>query len=296
MEEALKPPRKRSLVLNLIVGFIALVGGLVLLVLGSGDASRQPNLLQLTLALVLFVVVALFSYQTFLVLTTRFQLTRSALELQWGFRREVLPLEQVEWAHPVLDFDSPMPLPGFVLPFQYYGIRRIRGLGTVEFAATDRRNMVLIRSDERHFVISPADPRGFAQDFESLSGQGVTEAVEAVSENARTRIGEIFQDGMAKKLFASGVIGLLILALVTIALSATRPTITWITLEQVSSNRLLLLLLIGALDWLLNTLLGGYCFLRGLLEKHWIFLIWSWSGLVSLILAAAAVFMSIGSA
>ena len=293
MEEALKPPRKRSLVLNLIVGFIALVGGLVLLVLGSGDASRQPNLLQLTLALVLFVVVALFSYQVFLVLTTRFQLTRFALELQWGFRREVLPLEQVEWAHPVLDFDSPMPLPGFVLPFQYYGIRRIRGLGTVEFAATDRRNMVLIRADSRHFVISPEDAYAFASEFEKLSALGPQEAVAPLSQTGRNLIGEILQDSMARKLFTAGIVGLLTLTAVSIALSATRPTITWITLELVPSNRLLLLLLVGGLDWLLNTFLGGYFYLRGLLEKRWIFLIWSWSAFMSLTLSAAAVFMSV---
>ena len=293
MEEALKPPRKRSLVLNLIVGFIALVGGLVLLVLGSGDALRQPNLLQLTLALVLFVVEALFSYQVFLVLTTRFQLTRSALELQWGFRREVLPLEQVEWAHPVLDFDSPMPLPGFVLPFQYYGIRRIRGLGTVEFAATDRRNMVLIRADNRHFVISPEDAYAFASEFEKLSALGPQEVVAPLSQTGRNLIGEILQDGMARKLFTAGIVGLLTLTAVSIALSATRPTITWITLELVPSNRLLLLLLVGGLDWLLNTFLGGYFYLRGLLEKRWIFLIWSWSAFMSLTLSAAAVFMSV---
>lgn len=293
MEEALKPPRKRSLVLNLIVGFIALVGGLVLLVLGSGDALRQPNLLQLTLALVLFVVVALFSYQVFLVLTTRFQLTRSALELQWGFRREVLPLEQVEWAHPVLDFDSPMPLPGFVLPFQYYGIRRIRGLGTVEFAATDRRNMVLIRADNRHFVISPEDAYAFASEFEKLSALGPQEVVAPLSQTGRNLIGEILQDSMARKLFTAGIVGLLTLTAVSIALSATRPTITWITLELVPSNRLLLLLLVGGLDWLLNTFLGGYFYLRGLLEKRWIFLIWSWSAFMSLTLSAAAVFMSV---
>lgn len=293
MEEALKPPRKRSLVLNLIVGFIALVGGLVLLVLGSGDASRQPNLLQLALALVLFVVEALFSYQVFLVLTTRFQLTRSALELQWGFRREVLPLEQVEWAHPVLDFDSPMPLPGFVLPFQYYGIRRIRGLGTVEFAATDRRNMVLIRADSRHFVISPEDAYAFASEFEKLSALGPQETIAPLSQTGRNLIGEILQDSMARKLFTAGIVGLLTLTAVSIALSATRPTITWITLELVPSNRLLLLLLVGGLDWLLNTFLGGYFYLRGLLEKRWIFLIWSWSAFMSLTLSAAAVFMSV---
>ena len=296
MDDTIKPPRLLSLVFDLALGFLALVGALVLLVIGSGSAVREPNLLFLAIAALLVIVVIFFSYRVFLILTTRYLLTRSSLELHWGFQRELIPLDQAEWAHPVSDFDSPMPLPGFLLPFQYYGTRTIRGLGVVEFAATDRRNMVLIQAGERYFVISPEDAHAFAAEFESLSQLGVAEPVEPVSQTARTLLGEIMQDGMAKKLFVAGVIGLLVLVVVTVALSATRQTVTWITLEQVPSNRLLLLLLVGALDWLLNIFVGGYFFLRGLLEKRWVFLFWSWSVVISLILAAAAVFMSLGSA
>ena len=156
--------------------------------------------------------------------------------------------------------------------------------------------MVLIRADSRHFVISPEDAYAFASDFENLSALGPQEPVAPLSQTGRNLIGEILQDGMARKLFTAGIVGLLILTAVSIVLSATRPTITWITLEQVPSNRLLLLLLVGALDWLLNTFLGGYFYLRRLLEKRWVFLFWSWSVVVSLILAIAAVFMTLGSA
>lgn len=155
--------------------------------------------------------------------------------------------------------------------------------------------MVLIRADGRHFVISPLDARAFARDFENVSGLGAAEAVEPVSQNLRSMLSEIFQDTAAKKLLAAGLAGVLLLALVTIALSATRLTVTWITLEQVPSNRLLLLLLVGGLDWLLNTFVGAYFYLRGLLEKRWIFLVWGWSVLISLTLAIAAIFMSLGS-
>ena len=296
MEDAIKPPRLLSLIFDLALGFLALIGTLVLLVLGSGTTARDPNQLFVGLAALLLVVALFFAYRVFLILTTRYQLTRSALELHWGFQRELIPLDRVEWAHPVSDFDSPMPLPGFLLPFQYYGKRTIRGLGVVEFAATDRRNLVLIQAGDRYFVISPPDAHAFTQEFENLSQLGVAEPVEWVSQNARTMLGEIMQDGMAKKLFVAGVLGLLVLVVVTVALSATRLTVTWITLELVPSNRLMLLLLVGSLDWLLNTFLGAYFYLRRLLEKRWIFLIWSWSVLMSLTLAAAAVFMSLGSA
>ena len=295
MDQVYQPPRRANLIFNLGLGFLALVGALVLLVLGSGNAAREPSLLFVVLAALLVMVVIFFSYRVFLILTTRYLLTRSSLELHWGFQRELIPMDRVEWAHPVSDFDSPMPLPGFLLPFQYYGKRTIRGLGVVEFAATDRRNIVLIQAGERYFVISPEDAHTFAGDFENLSRLGVAEPVEPVSQTTRSLLGEIMQDAMARKLFVAGVVGLLVLVVVTVALSATRLTVTWITLELVPSNRLMLLLLVGSLDWLLNTFLGAYFYLRRLLEKRWIFLIWSWSVLMSLILAAAAVFMSLGS-
>jgi len=296
MDQTYQPPRTQSLIFNLGLGFPALAASLVLLLLGSGNTVRDPNLLFLVLAALLLFIAIFFAYRVFLVLTTRYLLTRSNLDLRWGFQREIIPLDRIEWAHPVSDFDSPLPLPGFLLPFQYYDTRRIRGLGEVEFAATDRQNMVLIQAGDRHFVISPLAAHAFAEEFACLSNLGAAEPTEPVSQNARSLLREIFQDGMAKKLFIAGVIGLVVLVIVIVTLSATRLTVTWITLELVPSNRLLLLLLVGALDWLVNTFLGGYFFLRGLLEKRWIFLIWSWSVLMSLTLALAAVFMSLGSA
>ena len=296
MDEIYEPPRRASLIFNLSLGFLAVAGALLLMVLGSGNAARDPNLLLLVLAIALLAIFIFSSYRVFLILTTRYRLTRSSLELHWGFQREVVPMDRVDWAHPVSDFDSPMPLPGFLLPFQYYGKRNIRGLGSVEFAATDRPNMVLIQAGERHFVISPMDAHAFVKEFESVSGLGAAEEVQPVSQNLRSMLAEIFQDGMSKKLLLAGLAAVVLLAVVTIALSATRPSVTWITLELVPSNRLLLLLMVGMLDWLLNTFIGAYFYLRGLLQKRWIFLFWSWSVLMSLILAIAAVFMSLGTA
>jgi len=296
MDQVYEPPRRLSLLFNMGLGLLAMVAALLLLILGSGNAARDPNLLLLALAVPLLLIFILMSYRAFLILTTRYLLGRSSLELRWGFQREIIPLDWVEWAHPISDFDSPMPLPGFLLPWQYFGNRNIRGLGLVAFAATDKPNMVLIRADNRHFVISPLDAHAFAQGFENVSALGAAEEIEPLSQNLRSMLGEITRDGTSRKLLIAGLASVLILAVVTIAFSATRLNVTWITLEQVSSNRLILLLLVGVLVWLLNTLLGTYFYLQNLLEKRWIYLIWGWSVLVSLILAIAAIFMSLGSA
>jgi len=296
MDKNYEPPRRRSLIFNLSLGFFALVGALTLLVLGAGTAGSDHNRPFIVLAAILLGVVTFLSYRVFLILTTRYLLTPSSLDLRWGFQRELIPIDRVEWAHPLSDFDSPMPLPGFLVPFQYYGKRKIRGLGLVEFAATYKQNMVLIRADDRHFVISPVDPHAFAEDIGNVSSLGMAETVEPASQNLRLMTREIIRDATAKNLLIAGLLSVLLLLIVTVALSATRINVTWITLELVPSSRLLLLALVGALDWLLNTFLGGYFFLRGLLEKRWICLFWSWSILICLVLSAASVFMSIGNA
>lgn len=296
MDQTYEPPRRLSLLFNLGLGLLAMVAALLLLIIGSGNAARDPNLLLLASAVLLLGVFTYLNYQTFLILSTHYLLDRSSLEIRWGFQRERIPLDLVEWAHPVSDFDSPMPLPGFLLPFQYFGKRNIRGLGLVEFAATDKPNMVLIRTGNRHFVISPQSAQAFAQQFEKLSALGTAEAVEPVSQNLRAMLGEIVREEPSRKLLIAGLASVLLLTVITITFSATRLDVTWITLERVPSSRLFLLLLVGVLDWLLNILLGAYFYLQSLLEKRWVFLVWGWSVLVSLILAIGAVFMSLGSA
>lgn len=296
MDQVYEPPRRLSLLFNLGFGLLAMVAALLLLIIGSGNAARDPNPLLLVLAMLLLGVFTYLNYRTFLILSTHYLLDRSSLEIRWGFQRERIPLDLVEWAHPVSDFDSPMPLPGFLLPFQYFGKRNIRGLGPVDFAATNKPNMVLIRANERHFVISPVDTRAFVQDFENVSALGAAEEIEPISQNLKAMLGEIIREEPARKLLIAGLASVLLLTVVTVAFSATRLDVTWITLERVPSSRLFLLLLVGVLDWLLNTFLGAYFYLQNLLEKRWIYLIWGWSVLVSLILTLAAVFMSLSSA
>lgn len=296
MDETYQAPRQRSLIFTIGLGVLALVGVFVLLIFGSGGLTGVPNLALSLLAVPVMGALIFLIYRTFLLLTTRYRLTRSCLELHWGFQRERIPLDAIEWAHPVSDFDSPMPLPGFVLPWQYYGTRTIRGLGPVVFAATEKAEMVLIRAEDRHFVISPVSARAFAEKIEDFLNLGAEEPVEPLSQNPRTMLTEIFQEKIARRLLIAGLLSLLLLLAVVIAFSATRPSVTWITLEQVSSNRLLLLVLIGGLTWLSNTFLGAYFFLRSLLEKRWVFLLWGWSILICLILTTAAVFMRLGSA
>ncbi|MEN6531008.1 MAG: hypothetical protein ABFD17_04405, partial [Anaerolineaceae bacterium] len=67
MDAVYEPPRRASLNFTLSLGFLALVGALVLLILGSGNTVRDPNLLFIILAVLLLVVGFFFSYRAFLI-------------------------------------------------------------------------------------------------------------------------------------------------------------------------------------------------------------------------------------
>lgn len=294
MDEVYEPPRRLGLAFNLGIALLMLIAVFSLLIIGSGSRLREPNLMLLLAAVPCLLLFFFLIYRVFLLTSTRYVLSSEALEIRWGFRREIIPLVQIEWVHPVSDFESPMPLPGFLLPGQFFGVRQIRGLGAVEFVACDKPSMVLIRAEARHFVISPSEARGFADNFERLSGLGAAEGIRPASENLTSMLGAIIQDKTAKMILILSFAFVLLLAAVAALLSATRAEILWVTLERVSSDRLLLLALVGVLIWLVNGFVGAYFFLRELVAKRWVYLVWAWSAPVCLILILAAVFMSLG--
>lgn len=85
---------------------------------------------------------------------------------------------------------------------------------------------------------------------------------------------------------------LLLLALAVI-LSRLRQSITWVSLEVVSSQRLYLLALLGGFAWVVSLGVGIFFYLKGSMEKTMIYLLWGASSFTSLILAVAMLIMSL---
>lgn len=293
MEKEFFPNRRTGLgVLTLLLlGVAALIYWLVYT--ASGVLGQPSFTLMTSLAIALLAIWLWLAMRLHTLLTTRYALARGGLELRWGLRKEVIPLPDLQWIHPVSDFKAWLPLPLLSLPGIVYGKRQVAGLGKVEFAATQRRDFLLVASRGRYFVISPQEKEDFLALFERLTEMGSLENFTPLSEGFATLWGRMWSDRTARRLILVGLLASIALTLEVLLLSSRQPAIVWMTLETVSSQRLWQLAFLAWLAWIGDVCVGFVFFLHGSMEKTFIYLFLSMPILLCLILGIAMLIMAL---
>ncbi|NLC29561.1 MAG: hypothetical protein GX773_03805, partial [Chloroflexi bacterium] len=109
------------------------------------------------------------------------------------------PIGEIEWVHPVSDFETPLPLGLTLIRGSYYGETTIKGLDKTLFVATAPEQMVLVKLTQAYLVISPEDKAAFAQAYTQISQLGSLQEVQAESENLRMLWGRVMDDLRAKR-------------------------------------------------------------------------------------------------
>jgi hypothetical protein len=183
-------------------------------------------------------------------------------------------------------------LPSFSLPGVYFGKKQVAGLGAVDFAATERRQFLLVASHGRYFVISPQEEHVFLDLFERLTELGSLESALSISEGFGTLWHRVWSDSAARRLILGGLAANAVLLVLAFALASLQPNVTWTTLETVPSQRLLLLPLLGLLAWLMDACAGAVFYLREAIEKPIVYLLWGMPNILALLLAAAMLIMA----
>lgn len=293
MEKEFLPP-KRTGIWVLLVLLLGVIAGILYVLSAASQAAQQTVFMANLLAAVVLIAVGIWLLlRMHTLFTTRYILGRGGLALRWGLRREVIPMSAVQWIRPVSDFQTRLPRPVGALPGMIFGARKVPGLGPVEYAASDSSSLLLVAASGRYFAISPRDPETFLGLYERLSELGSLVSYEPHSESLDTLRKKIWQDKIARGLLGGGLAaGLAVLAL-AFALAGTRAEITWTTLEQVPSNQVFLLAFFSLFIWLVNCGIGLFFSLRGGMEKAVIYLLWAWSILISLLLAAAMLILAL---
>jgi len=292
MEKEFFPPKRTGfwVLLVLLLGIIAFF---VILGIDASRTDQQPRFtFELLLALMMLIVWIWLLLRMHTLLTMRYTLSRVGLELRWGLRHEVISMPEIEWIRPVSDFKSKLPLPAFSLPGVYFGKKQVAGLGAVDFAATERRQFLLVACHGRYFVISPQEEHVFLDLFERLTELGSLESALSISEGFGTLWHRVWSDSAARRLILGGLAANAALLVLAIALASLQPNVTWTTLEMVPSQRLLLLPLLSFLTWLMNMIAGAAFTLRGALEKPMVYLLWGMPIFLVLLLTVAMLIMA----
>jgi Bacterial PH domain len=176
------PDRQRGLPIHvtliLALGLIAAVAAWL--------ATNEP--ISLRFALYILAAGAAFAPLPFLVYRLyslqrgTYHLDRDKLTITWGLRVEKIPVSDIEWVRPPSALDAPLRLPFFRLPGSVLGHRHMPDTRTVEFIASEVKNLLLVATRNRVLAISPADTAGFVQNLQNAMEMGSLspEAAESV--------------------------------------------------------------------------------------------------------------------
>ncbi|MBI5352355.1 MAG: hypothetical protein HZB50_06920 [Chloroflexi bacterium] len=208
---------------------------------------------------------------------------------------ENIPLSDIEFIRSVEDLSHPITLPALPIPGGLLGTRRHPDLGAVEFLASDSKNLIIVATAKRVFIISPEDPAGFAQTFARATELGSITPVEPKSVYPSFVVTQAWQSGLARYLWFSALflnLGLFIwasLIIPTTKFVMLGPQFTGSTLETVPSTQLIIFplasLLLSVAGWV-----AGLYFYRWEKERVLAFIVWASSSLTSLLFLLAVLF------
>jgi hypothetical protein len=206
------PPRQRGLLLHFSLGAVLLA------VCGAGAwlATNEPIGLRFAVFIVIsaaaFAPVPLMGYRFWALARASYRLNRDNLCLTWGMRVENIPVSDIEWVRLRSALGQPLSLPFQRLPGAILGSRRVAEIGTVEFMASEARELLLVATRRHVFAISPADPQGFLLAIQRAIEMGSLSPSQPQSVYPVFIIGEAWRHPLARYLWLAGLfinIGLL---------------------------------------------------------------------------------------
>jgi hypothetical protein len=219
-------------------------------------------------------------------------LQRDQLQMHWGLRTEIIPMNSILWVHPATDLEIPLRYPWLGWPGAILGARILSDGRRVEFLASQRRGLLLVACPSQIFAISPDNLNAFLQAYQRLSELGSLSVSQPVSIYPTFLLARIWAARSARTLLIVGFIlstGLLIWGGLTAA-----------KLDQVSLGfqpngeprlpipgiRLMLLPVLNLVFTFANTFLGAF-FYRREENRPLAYLLWFTMVLVAVLFGVA---------
>lgn len=276
-------------ILILLLAVIAVIGFVFL----SRSEVGPIFLVSLLVSLLSFAPIPFLAYRAYSLWRADYHLDRDSLALSWGLRVEDIPLTDIEWIRPADDLTHPLALPSFPIPGALLGVCRHPDLGIVEFLASDRKNLLLVATAKRVFVISPEKPAALAQTFARATELGSLSPAEAKSVYPSFVITQAWESGLARYLWLSGIfvnLGLFIWVSLIIPSTPQIALGRLGALEAVPSTQLILLPVASLLLFIAGWIAGLY-FYRWDRERPLAFMVWGSGTLTSLLFLIAVLFV-----
>lgn len=239
---------------------------------------------------------------------------RNGIRIRWGLRVEDIPMSQVRWVRREAEvrrqLGRRLPLPWGALPGAIVGTRQLADGTILEYLASDLAKMVLLATDERVFILSPAKLDDFLYLTQRLLELGAISPWQRRSQNPTFVIGAIWRNRAARLLLGLGfVANVALFAWVSLMIpNLNEVYLGYIAEEPAPASLLLLLPLMNSFFYGIDLLGGLYFYRRSLpslsvsdaqepsspspLGKLYAYLLWGCSVLTTLLYYFAVSFVT----
>lgn len=219
-------------------------------------------------------------YRLYSLYRGKYTIERDGIHLQWGLRMEELPMDKIQWIHPVRELEGKLPLPPIRLPGAVIGTRRLQDGSAVEYMASTIEGLVLICMGDRYFAVSPAEPDKFVEAYQKFTELGSLSPLDSKSVYPSFLIARFWNEKTARYLFLAGIIlcivslGWVVLIIPTRVQVPLRLDPLGMGLQPVPSARLLLLPVLTVLIFSVD-FLSGLFFYRNPEGRTTAFILWA---------------------
>ncbi|MEN8171535.1 MAG: PH domain-containing protein [Chloroflexota bacterium] len=279
------PPLIRGRLFHTAMIILLTAGGLWGLVRVPNAQVGPAFLIELIPTLLALPLVPFLSYRIYTLHNAQYILARDDLQLKWGWRVEVIPMNNIEWILPASDLETPIRLPWLRWPGAILGQRRIPDGRLVEFLATKTDNLLLISTTERIYAISPSDPNAFLQAHQRIIELGSLNVSISQSIYPSFLWARVWKTLPARYLLIAGaILCLVLLAWTSLAIGKYNQislgfTPQGLPNEPLPSIQLMLLPFLSISAYIFNSILGFFLYRRED-QQIWAYILWGNSVLV----------------
>lgn len=266
IETVFLPARQKGLIIHAAASLVLLAGSGLSLWASAQQKVGSTFLVLLTIGVLLIPPLLLVAYRGYALSRASYKLDRNALHLSWGLHGEEIPLSEIEWVRPANEMGFSLPLPLLPMPGALLGSRRVEGLGTVVFLASETDSLLLVATPQQIFAISPEDPAAFLKSFQRTIEMGSLSQIDAYSSRPGVYIENIWADRKARFpiLIGSGLTAALFILVVILVPSRSSISLGYtpsgLPVEPGPPEMLLLLPVLCILTYLMDLIAGFYLY------------------------------------
>ncbi len=291
-----QPLRRRGLFLLGVMVFISFTASITLFILALQEQYGAYFVLFLIVSLLLLIPAFFIMYRLYALIRAEYRVSREGVLIQWGLRREEIPLNDIDWVRLASEMEVDLGYPVLALPGAILGTVHNPDLGNVEFMASDVKNLVLIYTPQKTYAISPSDAGSFLDSFRRSFEMGSLAPIQSTSVLPATYLRTVWSDRWARAFMLTGFfLALLLLTSISLIIPELKTVSIGFDafgnkLASVQSTQLLLLPILCLLFFVAD-LIGGLLFYRKKDTRPIAFVLWIGCITTGVLLSTALAFI-----